>query len=189
MPRVNYAQLSLFRSYEYFLLLSPEPFIIRKVAAMKSRLAAMISLPSYNLHSLAHISLMKFLMEEEDQRILRWVTQAVENIPAFRIQLNGAGIFHHGATATLMLQPANPDTIMHLHGAISKPFKQQRNIRPHITIARNIPVAELSKVDLHDFDCHDSFCCNKVTVLKKAVEASRYEILQEIPLPGYSRKN
>lgn len=189
MPRVNYAQLSLFSSYEYFLLLSPEPFVIRKVAAMKSRMAAMISIPAYNLHSLAHISLMKFLLPEEDHRVLQRVTQAVESIPAFRIQLNGAGIFHHGSTATLMLQPADSGIITHLHGAISKPFRQQSNIRPHITIARNIPVEELNKVDLHDFDCHDSFCCNKVTVLKKAVEAPRYEVLQKIPLPGYSREN
>lgn len=185
MPRVNYAQLSLFSYYEYFLLLSPGQLIVRKVAAMKNRLAGMIRVPSYNLRSIAHISLMKFLNTEDDQAVIRRVTRAVEGFPEFDVQLGEAGIFHNGATGTLMLPPANSDHIHRLHGSITAAFNRRRHIRPHITIARNVDNKELLKVNLHDFDCHDSFCCNKVTILKKAVEAPYYEVLQEVPLiPG-----
>ncbi|NML35776.1 2'-5' RNA ligase family protein [Chitinophaga sp. G-6-1-13] len=182
MQRVNYAQLSLFSIYEYFLLLSPGPGIVRKVAAMKSRLAAMIRIPPYNLGSIAHISLMKFSRTEDDQAIIQRVTRAVEGFSEFRVQLDGADIFHHGRTATLMLQPVDSDAITSLHGIITVAFNHHRSIRPHITIARNVAHEELLKVNLHDFDCHDSFCCDKVTILKKAVEAPHYEVLQEVPL-------
>lgn len=187
MPGVNHAQLSLFSFYEYFLILSPGQGIVRKVATMKTRLAATIRIPPYNLRSIAHISLMRFLNTEDDQAIIQGVTDAVEAFPEFRVQLNGAGIFHHGHTGTLMLQPANSDTINSLHGFISDTFNCRRSIRPHITIARNVAREELLKVNLHDFDCHDSFCCDKITILKKAVDAPRYEILQEVTLfPGKS---
>ncbi|MBC9910526.1 2'-5' RNA ligase family protein [Chitinophaga varians] len=182
--RVNYAQLSLFSFYEYFLLLSPGQRIVHKVAAMKSRLAAMIPVPSYNLRSIAHISLMKFLRTEDDQAIIRQVTHAIEGFSEFTVQLHDAGIFYHGRTATLMLQPVNSHPISSLHGAISATFHHHRSIRPHITIARNVAREELIKIDLHDFGCRDSFCCDKVTILKKAVEAAHYEILQEVPIPG-----
>lgn len=182
MPRVNYAQLSLFSFYEYFLLLSPGPGIVGKVAAMKSRLATMIKIPSYNLRSIAHISLMKFSRTEDDQAIIRQVAHAVTGFKDFRVQFDGAGIFHHGRTATLMLQPVNGDAISSLHGRISSTFSYRRGkLTPHITIARNVARDELLKVNLHDFDCHDSFCCDKVTILKKAVDAPHYEILQEVP--------
>lgn len=184
MQRVSYAQLSLFSFYEYFLLISPGQGIVHKVAAMKSRLAAMIRIPSYNLSSIAHISLMKFLRTEDDQAIIRQVTHAVEDLSEFRVQFHDAGIFYHGRTATLMLQPVDSHPISRLHGTISATFNRHRSIRPHITIARNVAREELMKINLHDFDCHDSFCCDKVTILKKATEAARYEVLQEIPIPG-----
>lgn len=185
MRRVNYAQLSLFSYYEYFLLLSPGQSIVRKVAAMKSLLAGMIRIPSYNLGSVAHISLMKFQMTEDDQSVIRRVTHAVEGFPEFDVQLGSAGIFQNGSIGTLMLQPANSDHIHSLHGSIMAAFRRRRSIRPHITIARNVDSAELLKVNLHDFDCHDSFRCNKVTILKKAIEAPHYEVLREVPfIPG-----
>ncbi|QJB34043.1 2'-5' RNA ligase family protein [Chitinophaga oryzae] len=185
MRRGNYAQLSLFSCYEYFLLLSPGQAIVRKVAAMKSLLAGMIRIPSYNLGSIAHISLMKFQITEDDQSVIRRVAHAVEGFREFDVQFGGAGIFHHGTTGTLMLQPANSDRIHRLHGTIMTEFRRRRLIRPHITIARNVANEELLKVNLRDFDCYDSFCCNKVTILKKAVEAPHYEVLQEVPFtPG-----
>jgi 2'-5' RNA ligase len=183
MLRVNYAQLSLFSYYEYFLLLSPGQGIIRKVASMKDKLAAMIRVPSYNLVSIAHMSLLKFRNTEDDQSVIQRVTQAVESIPEFSVRLGGAAIFHNGSTGTLMLPPVDSAPINHLHGMITAAFKQRRHIRPHITIARHIALEELLKVDLHDFDCHDSFRCNKVTILKKAIEAPRYEVLREVRLP------
>ena len=184
MQRRNPFQLSLFNySYcEYFVLLSPDQPTSLTVSQMKVHLSRIIRIPAFNLQSLAHISLMKFIGDSDSTAINR-VKASISHLQQFLIQLNGAFVYKHGSNLrSLVLRPVNAAPIQALHSTLSREFKGKKKIDPHITIARNVAAQELDKIDVSEFDCFNAFTCNQVIILKKTANAASYNKLAAIEL-------
>lgn len=187
-------QLSLFGSNaapvarnrcDYFVLLSPPPAIIKKVATQKKTLSKIIRIGDKNLFSIAHISLFRMLTPENDELILGKLRRALQHLYTFTIRLNGAEFFIHGASRSLVLKIENPEPIRMIHALISREFRTSKGITPHLTIARNIPAKYAEKINPEDFHLYDEFLCDRVTVLKKTGGEEHFSVLLEIPLHQY----
>ncbi|QEH39675.1 2'-5' RNA ligase family protein [Chitinophaga sp. XS-30] len=168
---------------EYFLLISPPSALIEKIRAMKKKLHKIVPVGEDNLHSIAHISLLKLRMRENDELVTGKVRRALTNLHGFTISLNGAEVFAHGrASRSLVLRISNPEPVNILHAWISSEFGNRKGITPHLTIAKKIPAKNFAKVPVQDFNRYDSFLCNSVTILKKTGEQEHYTLLAKIPL-------
>lgn len=168
---------------EYFLLISPPPALIEKVRAMKKKLHKVVPIGEDNLHAIAHISLLKLPMRENDELVTGKVRRALTNLRSFTIRLNGAEAFTHGrASRSLVLRISNPEPVNILHAWISSEFGNRKGITPHLTIAKKIPAKNFAKVPVQDFNRYDSFLCDSVTVLKKTGGQEHYTLLAKIPL-------
>ena len=122
-----------------------------------------------------------------DERIIHLVKKAVEicGLSRFGIELDGYEIFNHGYTSdSLVLKIRYPRPITELHKSLFSVLKgKQQRITPHLTIVKDIPHNKLSGIDLSGFDCHRSFLCDKITILKKSAADTTYKLLSEVLLP------
>lgn len=150
---------------------------------MKKALHKIIPLGKENLHSIAHISLYKLQIPENDEFIIKKIRRALAHQHSFIIRLNGTEIFAHGnQSKTLVLKIANPEPINIIYALISREFRTSKRITPHLTIARKIPVRNFEKINVEDFHLYEEFLCDKVTILKKPEGEEHFVVLTEIPL-------
>lgn len=192
---MNTAQLSLFGAdaipaarsrCDYFILISPPQKIIAKVDAKKRSLNKTVPAGDKNLHSVAHISLYRMLVPENDDLILQKLRRALAHLYRFTVRLNGAELFKHGRSKiSLVLTIENPEPVRMIHAFIAREFRTSRSITPHLTIARDIPSRYAEKIRLQDFQLYDEFLCEKITVLKKTDGQEHFSVLFEIPLLQY----
>lgn len=175
---------------EYFLLISPPPALIEKIRAMKKKLHKIVPVGEENLHSIAHISILKLRMRENDDLVTGKVRRALTNLHSFTIRLNGAEVFTHGrASRSLVLRISNPEPVSILHAWISSEFGNRKGITPHLTIAKKIPAKNFAKVPVQDFNRYDTFECDGITILKKTEGQERYSSLLRIPLAAAESSN
>lgn len=162
---------------DYFVLISPPPAIIRQIAAMKKTLHKTVPIGDQNLHSIAHISLFRMLVPENDDLVLQKVRHALAHLYCFTITFNGAELFVHGSTKkSLVIKIENPEPIRMIHAFITREFRTPKKITPHLTIARNIPVRYADKINPEDFYFYGEFLCDRITILKKGSENTKFEI-------------
>jgi len=191
MPKKNPDQFSLFPEtlYEYHILLSPSDAIKEDVDNLKQQLHELIGIEMRDLNSIAHITLVK-AEGYESSNFPAIIKKALANERKFVIKIIGYGIFSHGKDRTLYLKIENSDAINDLVDIIKKPHKKRvpkvinrqtsiidkkpvKKIRktgivPHITIARNIPVADLEKIeDFTPFEYTNEWICDRITIRRR----------------------
>ena len=150
---------------------------------MKKELHKIFPLGDENLHSIAHISLYRLLIPENDDFIIKKIRRALAHQHSFTIRLNGTEIFAHGnQSKTLVLKIANPEPINIIYALISREFRTSKRITPHLTIARKIPIRNFEKINVHDFHRFEEFLCNEITILKKLEGEEHFTVLTKIPL-------
>jgi len=201
MPRSKYKynpdQLSLFHheiappvsEVFYFIIISPDDPIKKKIELFKMQLGEIIPLSAHNRFSKAHISLMKFSSSDDDEQVINKVKNALSSFQNFEIELNGSDTFTHGdSSTTLILKISNPTPIEALYQLLLEADLAPmfpKKITPHLTIARTIPNSEFAgNVDLSKFDYYDSFLCKHITILKQA-PGEAYHELAKITLRDY----
>lgn len=186
MPRKNTAQLQLFEQtvYEYFVLLSPSDEIKEAVDTMKQSLDNEIGLDTANLKSIAHISLFK-TEGTDDSTIKRLVKKVAAQYEPLYIRINGYEVLKHGnASKTLCLNIENPEKINNMLSKLIPPVEIRKSYRqtsildkpkrtpkvhnPHITVARNIPIADFTRIsNLEDFNYNAQWLCTHITILRR----------------------
>lgn len=186
MAKKNTAQLSLFAEtvYEYFILLSPSDIIKEEVDRMKELLHGMIGLEGYNRNSVAHVSLYK-TEAADNGPVVRQVKKIAAGTDPFTITIAGHEVLKHGnASRTLCLKIENPEPVNALMVRLNpvpetrrsyrqttildKPKRTKKVIHPHITIARNIAVADFDRIeDLSAFDLTGGWLCDRITILRR----------------------
>ncbi|MGV3460715.1 MAG: 2'-5' RNA ligase family protein [Flavobacterium sp.] len=184
MPKKNTAQFTLFPEikYEYHVFVSPPKSVIEDVAALKSRLKAMIGLAPYN-EAPAHITLASFeAYESADVR--ENIRNAVSGMKVFPIKVDGYSVFE--SSNTIHLNIINPEPLDEIAYAIKsqkkvkkaprqtsildpkRQVKRKPLIVPHITIARNIPESDYGRIgDFSPFEYTTEWICDKITVRRR----------------------
>lgn len=196
MAKKNPDQISLFPEtvYEYFILLSPSDAIKQDVDNLKQKLHEMIGLDSINTNSIAHLSLFKRAGIDATD-IIKGYKKALSGQKKFPIKLSGHGIFTHANTKTLYVKVEEPEPIDSIYNLLNPPKrapkkierqisildkpgykpKSPKSINPHITIARNIPIADFERIpDLTIFDYHNEWICECITILRRPFGSDKY---------------
>lgn len=185
-----YGQLSLFSEElnEYFFLIQPDQKTEKEVKHYKHIMNSSIHLSNENLWSVPHMSLFKWTTGAGmDDYIIQKSERALKNKGSFQVKLDGLDIYHHGIKKSLVLKVKNPQPIEVVNRSLTSEFKfRPHKIRPHITIARSIPVNDFNKLShslINQFDYKGEFTCSKITILKKVVgQDQRYITLHETEL-------
>jgi 2'-5' RNA ligase len=186
MAKKNTGQLSFFEEtvYEYLVLLSPSEAVKEAVDGLKQLLHEQIGLEAYNRNSIAHVSLFK-TEALDNARVVKMVKKVAAEQQPFTITLAGHEVLKHGnVSRTLCLKVLDPDPITALvtlldpppvakkayrqTSILDKPKRAKKTIHPHVTIARNLPVADFDRLtDLTPFDYHDEWTCDRITILRR----------------------
>jgi 2'-5' RNA ligase len=183
--------------FEYFFLISPGEKIKKDVVFLKKKLHAFIGLSKQNLHSIPHLSLL--LIRERmscDNLIINKTLQTLKGAKRFNIEVNGASVFNHTRTKSLVLNVERSAALQHIFRALHSEFvfpppeEMVDDFKPHITIGRSIPFSDFYKVvhPLSEFHYNESFHCDQITILKRTVteiggkkEYSAYTPIFEVP--------
>ncbi|MBL7921346.1 MAG: 2'-5' RNA ligase family protein [Bacteroidia bacterium] len=183
------SQLNLFvqaeekKTYEYFVLASPDMNICSKVKNEKLKLHNEIGLNRENLYSAPHISLFKLQNFSAEDRILPLVEKALVNVKSFAIEINSLVVFDHGEKKSIALDFKNPDPICEINNKILDQLLLKPNpFRPHLTIARSVPNKDFRKIkDLKSYVLNGSFLCDNITILRKEMGSKqKYEVFAKI---------
>jgi 2'-5' RNA ligase len=189
-PQVKQESPALDTVHQYFFIISPPDVIKSKVRSLKQKLHKAVGLSDYNLHSIAHISLMSFhTMRPVNDRFIQAVQQLFSNNQAFEVNLNGFEHFEHGAVSnTIYAKLHNSDQIIKIYQELHTLLGLRvRSFVPHLTIARTISRNSFQKsfsvVNKNTFD--EKFLCNSVTILERKLQhgvVGKYSVLKEIKL-------
>jgi len=192
MPKKNPDQFSLFPEtlYEYHILLSPSDAIKEDVDNLKQQLHELIGIEERDRKSIAHITLLKMeAFESTDVKVL--IKKAVAGFSKFTIKITGHDTFgKEFQDRTFYLKIDNPFPVDELASAIKNPKKKRTpkvvnrqtsiidkpsidkpkklSMVPHITIARNIPVTNLEKIeDFTPFEYENEWMCDRITIRRR----------------------
>jgi len=192
MPKKNPDQFSLFPEtlYEYHILLSPSDAIKEDVDNLKQQLHELIGIAERDRKSIAHITLLKMeAFESTDVKGL--IKKAVSGFTKFTIKVSGHDTFNSGTTErTFYLKLENPFPVDELASAIKNPKKKRApkvvnrqtsiidkpstdkpkklSMVPHITIARNILVTDLEKIeDFTPFEYQNEWVCDRIVIRRR----------------------
>jgi 2'-5' RNA ligase len=173
--------------FEYFFLIGPDEETMKAVRELKQLLHDRIVLSWANLNSKPHLTLLEFrTTESAEEEIIRKSIAALSEHSAFPVALDGAMVFEHGRSSrSLVLKVADPKPVLETQALLKKALRLKRQrMTPHLTIARDIPLANFNKLEsLDDFNYTGEFRCDRILLLKKpaAVKAA-YTVLHEVLL-------
>jgi len=180
-------QISLFpppELTEYFILIAPPEEIKKETKKIKARLYKIIGNTTDNQYTVAHISLFKTAWEK-DSHILERLKKSLSDVNSFAVSVNGVDVFSHGTKKkTVYLKVENPKPILQLYEAFKTEIKLNKGFTPHLTIEKNIPIADFEKIqnDLSSFNHQCEWICDRITVLKFNKKTNSYKLVEEILL-------
>jgi hypothetical protein len=179
------------KGYTDFLMLLSPPAAVRHAVSTHKFFAADIIGNYESMHSTAHISIK--MMHRQKTFLTEPGVVAFRKrlclIPPVTLTINGFDYFNHGEEfKTIYARIANsPETNQWF-----KMLKQHLHIKefmvPHITICRNIPVADFDRLWPHfkATNWKETFTVNNLTVLQRETFASfaKWEPYTELPFEG-----
>ena len=166
---------------DYLIVVSPPLEIKKETKKLNDKLNKMIGTKS--THN-AHISLFSQAWEK-DNHLLERLKKAIADVKSFPVSLNGVEVFSHGTKKkTVYLKVENPKPIQQLYEACKSELKIRKEFVPHLTIEKNIPIADFEKIqnDLGMFNHQCEWTCDRITVLRFNKKTSSYKLVEEIAL-------
>jgi len=166
---------------DYLVVISPTLEIKKETKKLNTKLNKMIG--NEGTHY-AHISLFNQAWEE-DKHLLERLRKALSDVNAFPVTINGVDVFSHGTKKkTVYLKVENPKPIQQLYEACKSELKLKKDFTPHLTIEKNIPIANFEKIqnDLNIFNHQCEWTCDRITVLKFNKKTNSYKLVEEILL-------
>jgi 2'-5' RNA ligase len=198
MAKKDTSQMSLFPEtlYEYHILLSPSDAIKEDVDNLKQQLHELIGIAPRDLQSIAHITLLK-TEGYESMNFAAVIKKALGDQKKFNVKITGHDVFKQGSEFTLYLKVDNPDPINDLVEIIKKPAKKRApkvlyrqtsiidkpvrkpkrasDIIPHITIARNIAIADFERIeDFTPFEYENEWVCDRITIRRRIAGTDKH---------------
>ncbi|HEY3430266.1 MAG TPA: 2'-5' RNA ligase family protein [Cyclobacteriaceae bacterium] len=150
-------------STETFVIISPPESILRDVFYLKKGIAEILGGSYEGEFSKAHISLLKYRDPHLDNELYR-MNSRLTRLKPFNLYIKDFEILHHGDHRTICLNVVNKYHVMELAELLTG-----REIRPHITIAKNLSPADFNKVwsAIKRVTYSTNFRCDHLTVLKR----------------------
>jgi 2'-5' RNA ligase len=153
---------------ELFFLISPPRHIMSDVSVLKDDVHYLIGHKLEDRYSKAHISLFKFTDHQRHiHDLLRFVQGQAAEFKPFNVFLKGFGFFYTGLKRTVYMDIVNKSPIQEI---FEKVVKEDRNYKPHITIAKNLETDDFLRCwpylnSLNYSNQH--FLCDRITVLTR----------------------
>lgn len=150
-------------STETFVIISPPESILKDVFYLKRSIGEVLGYPFEGEFSKAHISLLKYRDPHIDNELYH-INDRLTAFKPFTLYIKDFDILHHGDNRTICLNVINKNPIRELAETITG-----REIQPHITIARNLPLHSFNKVwsAIKRVTYSTHFWCDHLTVLKR----------------------
>ncbi|MEZ2335839.1 2'-5' RNA ligase family protein [Mucilaginibacter sp. RCC_168] len=179
---------------DYLTVISAPEHVDKKVGLFKQECVKRIG-KFPGMYAKAHITIESF-RDEVHQLTLKpllltpfyeMVGFKVRTIPQHKLRINGFDFFKHGPNfrtiyARVDLDKTTEDWFNKVKGALRM---KTRRITPHLTIARNIPVASFNKLwpYFQEMEYRDTFLADCLTILEKEVDNKNdhYKVHKTIP--------
>ncbi|MFD0794022.1 2'-5' RNA ligase family protein [Mucilaginibacter litoreus] len=146
-----------------------------------------------SMKSRAHISFEPLIFDAEtsynavDFKMFYDVVESIlNNVPSINLKINGFDYFKHGTNSMTIYAALQLDTVtMRWFNFVKKIFLMKGEMKPHITIARDISKASFDILwpYFKNYEYKDSFEVSTITVLGKySDESGPYQIYKQIAL-------
>jgi len=172
---------------DYLLLLSPNDRVKALVKEHKQYASEIIG-KYESMHSIAHISIKKMPRQKAfmTEPALLTLDKTLRAMPPITLTIDGFDYFNHGEDYKTIYAKLRSN---HLTTLWFKTLKKHLNMKefmvPHITIARNIPVAQFNQLWPHfkAINWVENFTVNELTVLQRETFATfkYWEDLTKLP--------
>ena len=151
---------------ELFFIISPPPHIMSDVSVLKDDVQFLVGHELDDRYAKAYISLFKFSDKDHFRDILKYVEFKAAYFKTFNIFIKNLNVFHHGDHRTIYLDIVNKYPV---HDIFEKLVMEDRNYKPHITVAKNMESEDFLKTWLYlkDFKYSQHFHCDRITVLAR----------------------
>lgn len=175
---------------DFLILLSPSDKV--KVQVRNHKLHAVEVIGNYeSMHSIAHISIKKMHRQKSflTEPVIRSLTPKLATIPSISLCIDGFDYFNHGEDyKTIYAKIHSTPEVTQWFKTLKKHLNIKEFMVPHITIARNIPVADFNQLwpYFKDMNWSESFTVNELTVLQKETFApfAKWEKFTRLPFTG-----
>lgn len=185
MAKARYKQPTLFQLpelQEYLILIVPNDEVKSETKKLQNKLYKIIGRKTENEYAIAHIPLFK-TKYEKDSHVSEKLKKAMAELKPFLIATSEVDVFSHGAAKkTLYIKIDNPKPIQALFETLGEEFKFKKEILPHLTLEKNLPVADFEKIgtDLSAFHYESEWLCDRITLLKRNPKKGTYKLVEEI---------
>lgn len=151
-------------STETFVIISPPESILRDISYLKKSIREILGHTFEGEFAKAHVSLLKYRDPHTDNELYQ-INSRLETCRPFTLYIKDFDILHHGNNRSICLNVINKNPVRELSETISG-----RDIKPHITIAKNLSAADFDKVwtALKGITYSTNFRCDHLTVLKRS---------------------
>ncbi|HEU5292323.1 MAG TPA: 2'-5' RNA ligase family protein [Cyclobacteriaceae bacterium] len=151
-------------STETFVIISPPESILRDVFYLKRSIREILGHTFEGEFSKAHVSLLKYRDPHIDNELYR-INNLLFTFKPFTLYIKDFDILHHGNNRSISFNVINKNPVRELSETISG-----RDIRPHITIAKNLSASDFEKVwaAIKGITYSNHFWCDHLTVLKRS---------------------
>jgi hypothetical protein len=175
---------------DFFMLLSPSDRVKAMVREHKHDAAGMIG-NFDSEYSTAHISINRMQRQKTflTEPGIREFSKRLSLIPPDTLSINGFDYFIHGQDyRTIYARIVNSPETAHWFKMLKHHLKIKEFTVPHITICRNIPVADFEQLWPHfkTMEWQDTFTINALTVLQREsfVSHAKWEAYTELAFEG-----
>lgn len=150
-------------STETFVIISTSESISKDVFYLKKSIREVLGHNYEGEFSKAHISLLKYRDPHIDNGLYT-ISNRIATFKPFTLYIKGFDILQHGYNQTLCLNVDNKNPVLELAETIVG-----REIRPHITVAKNLSPQDFDKVwsVIKRITYSNHFRCDHLTVLKR----------------------
>lgn len=175
---------------DFMMVLSPADHVKALVQEHKQYAANVIG-KYESMHSIAHISIKNMPRQKAfltEPGIIA-LNKIMPSLPPITLTIDGFDYFNHGEDYKTIYAKLRSD---HITSLWFKTLKKHLTIKefmvPHITITRNIPIADFNKLWPHfkAINWVESFTVNELTVLQRETFASfaSWEVFTKLPFEG-----
>lgn len=150
-------------STETFVIISPPEPISQDVFYLKKSIEEVLGHTFEGTFAKAHISLLKYRDPHTDNELYH-INGRLSALKPFTLYIKDFDILHHGNTHTICLNVVNKNPVRELAEKLTG-----RDIRPQITVAKNLSETDFNKVwpVIKGITYSNHFRCDHITVLKR----------------------
>ena len=179
--------------FEYLLIISLDKITSSEIFELKKYLRIKYGC-EHAASAIPHITLINFIqLENNEERILKYLKRFSESINPFEIQLNGFGQFPpHTIYVNVLTKTPIVEIVKDMQTKFRKILQLTERDKPifiktpHVTIARKMTASQHDKAwqEFKEEKYMSTFQTSEMSLLRRAVSGGRYETIATFPFTG-----